>query len=642
MARKLRGFERVLGAPALFAVAYGEIASSLYFALGIVAAQALGLTPLVLLLTGALFFVVSLSYAEGTAALPETGGAATFVRRAFNDLAGFVTGWALFLDFLIVMALSALFVPHYLGATIRAPSLERSPWDAIIGCSIIVAIAAVRIGRRTRLHAGSFAVALLDLVVQGVLVVLGLAFILSPHTLTAGFGFATGQHWSDLAFALPLAMLAYTGLETVANLAEEAREPGRTLPRSLFSAIGLVVVVTVAIAAIGLSAYPATGGSTELGSRWLEAPLVGIAVAFEGTLPGPVVDVLRVAVGISGILILVAAATTSISGITRLTHSLAEHGALPREFARLERRALVSSEAILIASGLAIALILVSEIIRSGDPTFLASLYSFGVLIAFTAAQLAVIRLRVTEPELERPFRARPNVRIRGVDVPVPALVGAPLTFFVWILALATHPGARYAGPVWLAIGLVVFVVVRRSQHRGLLEHVKPVEELPPGMDVRRILVPMKVGDIGEEMVATAIALAKERGAAVEALTVVRVPRKYSLEGPLPEDVAQRVDASLEEARVLGEEQGVEVNTEVVRARSIGHAIVEEARARDVDLIVLGSAPRWRRQSRFFSPTVDFVLRRAPCEVLVVAFPDGVFETESPLAGTRDDAITAR
>ena len=642
MARKLRGFERVLGAPALFAVAYGEIASSLYFALGIVAAQALGLTPLVLLLTGALFFVVSLSYAEGTAALPETGGAATFVRRAFNDLAGFVTGWALFLDFLIVMALSALFVPHYLGATIRAPSLERSPWDAIIGCSIIVAIAAVRIGRRTRLHAGSFAVALLDLVVQGVLVVLGLAFILSPHTLTAGFGFATGQHWSDLAFALPLAMLAYTGLETVANLAEEAREPGRTLPRSLFSAIGLVVVVTVAIAAIGLSAYPATGGSTELGNRWLEAPLVGIAVAFEGTLPGPVVDVLRVAVGISGILILVAAATTSISGITRLTHSLAEHGALPREFARLERRALVSSEAILIASGLAIALILVSEIIRSGDPTFLASLYSFGVLIAFTAAQLAVIRLRVTEPELERPFRARPNVRIRGVDVPVPALVGAPLTFFVWILALATHPGARYAGPVWLAIGLVVFVVVRRSQHRGLLEHVKPVEELPPGMDVRRILVPMKVGDIGEEMVATAIALAKERGATVEALTVVRVPRKYSLEGPLPEDVAQRVDASLEEARVLGEEQGVEVNTEVVRARSIGHAIVEEARARDVDLIVLGSAPRWRRQSRFFSPTVDFVLRRAPCEVLVVAFPDGVFETESPLAGTRDDAITAR
>src|SRR5262249_27068919 len=160
------------------------------------------------------------------------------------------------------MALSALFVPHYLGAALSAPSLRQSPWDAIIGCGVIVIIATVRLVRRTRLHAGSLAVAVLDLVVQGVLVILGVAFLLSPPTLPAGFGFATDQHWSALAFALPLAMLAYTGLETAANLAQEAREPGRTLPRSLFSAIGLVVVVTVAIAAIGLSAYPATGGST--------------------------------------------------------------------------------------------------------------------------------------------------------------------------------------------------------------------------------------------------------------------------------------------------------------------------------------------------------------------------------------------
>ena len=260
MARKLRGFERVLDAPSLFAVAYGEIASSLYVALGIVAAQALGLTPLVLLLTGVLFLIVSLSYAEGTAALPETGGAATFVRRAFNDLAGFVTGWALFLDFLIVMALSALFMPHYLGAAISAPSLRDAPWDALIGCLVIAAIAAVRLARRTRLHTGALAVAILDLVVQGMLVLLGAAFLLSPETLREGLGFASGQEWGDLAFALPLAMLAYTGLETAANLAEEAREPGRTLPRSLFSAIGLVVLVTVLIAAIGMSAYPAAGG----------------------------------------------------------------------------------------------------------------------------------------------------------------------------------------------------------------------------------------------------------------------------------------------------------------------------------------------------------------------------------------------
>ena len=626
MARKLRGFERVLDAPALFAVAYGEIASSLYFALGIVVAAALGFSPLVLLLTGALFFVVALSYAEGTAALPETGGAATFVRRAFNDLAGFVTGWVLFLDFLIVMALSALFAPHYVAEAIGVESLREAPWDALAGGALIAGIAAVRILRHTRLHAGSLVIALADLVVQGLLVVLGAAFLLSPERLTEGLDFATGQEWRDLAFALPLAMLAYTGLETVANLAEEAREPGRALPRSLFSAIGLVVLVTVLIAAIGLSAYPSSGGASALGDEWLEAPLVGIAVAFEGSLPSALVDVLRVLVAISGALILVAAATTSVTGITRLAHSLAEHGSLPRRLGRLERRAFVSRETILIAAGLAISLIAVTELAADGDPGFLAAFYSFGVLIAFTAAQLAVIRLRATEPELTRPFRARPNVAIRGVEVPWPALVGAPLTLAIWVLALATHDGARYAGPLWLLFGLVVFALVRRSRRRGLLEHVDAVRELPPGAEFRRILVPMKLGDIGEEMVATAIALAKDGAAEIEAITVVRVPRRFELEGELPADVAARVDASLEEARLLGEDHGVEVSTGVVRARSIGHAIVEEAARRNADLIVLGSSPRWRRQSRFFSPTVDFVLRNAPCEVLVVAFPDGVFE----------------
>jgi APA family basic amino acid/polyamine antiporter len=627
MARKVRGFERVLDVPSLFAVAYGEIASSLYIALGIVAGEALGLTPLVLLLTGGLFLVVSLSYAEGTAAIPETGGAATFVRRAFNDLAGFITGWALFLDFLIVMALSALFVPHYLGAAFSAPSLRDSPWDALIGCGVITVVAVVRLVRHTRLHAGALAIAILDLLVQAMLVLLGIAFLLSPHTLVDGLGFASNQDWGDLAFALPLAMLAYTGLETVANLAEEAREPGRTLPRSLFTAIGLVVLVTVLIAAVGMSAYPAKDGTTALGDKWLEAPLVGVAAAFDGSLPSFLVDVLRGAIGISGVLILVGAATTSVSGITRLTYSLAEHGQLPREFARLERRALVSSEAIVIAAGLAVALILVTEFGADGDPTFLAGIYSFGVLIAFTAAQLAVIQLRVREPELKRPFRAGPDIRLGAARVPLPALVGAPLTFGIWILALTTHSGARYAGTLWLAVGLVVFVGVRRVQRHGLLEHVEPLEELPPGVDFQRILVPMKMGDIGEEMVATAIALAKDSGAEVEAVTVVRVPRRFPLEGPLPPDVAERVRTSLEEARMLGIDHGVEVRTRVVRARSIGHAILEEAKARDADLIVVGSSPRWRRQSRFFSPTVDFVLRRAPCEVLVVAFPEGVFET---------------
>ena len=191
MARKVRGFERVLDAPALFAIAYGEIGSSIYVALGIVAASALGLTPVVLAATGLVFCLVALSYAEGTAALPETGGAATFTRRAYNDLVGFVTGWALFLDYLIVIALSALFLPHYVGAALEVDSLRDRPWDVVVAVSAIAVIGMVRLARRTRLHRPALVVALLDLLVQSLIVLLGLALVFSPSTLVDGLFLAT-------------------------------------------------------------------------------------------------------------------------------------------------------------------------------------------------------------------------------------------------------------------------------------------------------------------------------------------------------------------------------------------------------------------------------------------------------------------
>ena len=194
---------------------------------------------------------------------------------------------------------------------------------------------------------------------------------------------------------------------------------------------------------------------------------------------------------------------------------------------------------------------------------------------------------------------------------------------------MVTHPGARYAGPAWLLGGVAVYLFVRWYEEHGVFEDVEPITSLPPGAEFTRVLVPMKLGDIGEEMVATAVALAKERDATIEAIFVVRVPREFPLEGPLPPDVAERARLSLDEARALGEDNGVDVETATVAARSIGHAIVDEASGRGADLIVLGSSPRWRRQSRFFSPTVDHVLRHAPCQVLVVAFPEGVFEDDA-------------
>ncbi|MGH3079686.1 MAG: APC family permease, partial [Gaiellaceae bacterium] len=419
MARKLPGLQRVLDVPSLAAVAYGEIASSLYFALGVVAIYALGFTPWVLLGVGVLFLLVSLSYAEGTTAIPEPGGAATFVRRAFNDPAGFLTGWALILDYLIVMALAGLFVPHYVGHAVGWEELTDEPWDTVLGVVVILGTAAFRLTRRTSLYRTAILIAGFAFASHLLLVVLGFAFLFSPNALTEGVDLGTSPTWNDIAFALPLAMLAYTGLETVANLAAETREPGRTLPRSLFAGIGLVVAVSFAIGLIAISAYP---GGRALGTEWLRAPIMGLTAALDDQLPAAVADVLRVAIGLTGALVLVTAVTTSISGAGRIAYAMGRREMLPHTLGTLNRRTLISPAAIVGAAFIASTLLVIGHFIPTEAVRFLAGLFSFGVLLAFTAAQLAVIRLRIREPELTRPFRARPEITIRGYRLPLPAL----------------------------------------------------------------------------------------------------------------------------------------------------------------------------------------------------------------------------
>jgi basic amino acid/polyamine antiporter, APA family len=637
VAKKITGLSRVLGAGPIASVAYGEIGCSIYIALGIVALYALGLTPWVLLGVGLLFMLVALSYAEGTAALPEPGGGATFVRRAFNDVAGFVTGWALFLDYLIVIALAALFVPHYVGTAVGWEAIQDEPWDVVAGIGVIIGLAIVRLFRRAQLYQAAVFIAVLAFVSHLILIVLGAVLLLSAEGLGSGMELGTAPTWYALFFSVALATLAYTGLETVANLAAEAREPGRTLPRSLFVGIGAVVAVSVAIAAIGISAYPAHadpsgpgGYASDLGTAWIHAPIVGIAEAFGNDLPVWAVDALSMFLGVTGAIILVATVSTSLSGSGRLAYSMGQRAMLPRAFGRLNPRTLIAPASIATGAAVAIAL-LIAGTFAGSEVRFLASLYSFGALFAFTAAQLAVIRLRFTEPDLARPFRVPGNVRVRGVPVPLAALVGVPLTFALWIAALATHDAARIAGPAWLVAGLMLFVAVRRAEHEPLTEHVEPAKaDLVPEVEgvYESILVPVKLGPIGEEMLATAIRLAEERGCAVRALHVIRIPLDLPMDAELA-DEEKRAEASLADAKLLASEHGVEIEGEVIRARSIGEAIVERASQNGVDLILMGSAPRWRRQSRFFSPTVDYVLRKAPSEVMVVTYPQGVLEDYS-------------
>jgi APA family basic amino acid/polyamine antiporter len=384
---------------------------------------------------------------------------------------------------------------------------------------------------------------------------------------------------------------------------------------------------------VGIAAFPAVAGprsvTTLLGQDWLRAPLVGIVAALEGHLPHALFLVLPRLIGLTGAGILVAAATTSISGIGRVVYTLGRHQMLPHVFGTFGRRSTLPPAAILGAAAVSSTLVIVAASVGS-ELKFLASLYSFGVLITFTIAQAAVVRLRFTAPDLERPFLVPVNVRLRGRLVPVAPLVGIPLTAALWVVALSTHQAARIGGPAWLVLGAVLYVAVRRRRGAGLLEHVEaPIADLVPAIEgeYEHILVPVKIGPIGEEMLATAIKLAEERGGRIHALHVIRVPLDLPLEARMLEQ-EERASASLIDAKRLAAEHGVTIEGSTVRSRAIGEAIVETAREIGADLILLGSAPRWRRQSRFFSPTVDWVLRHAPCEVMVIAYPQGVLDEE--------------
>jgi nucleotide-binding universal stress UspA family protein len=215
--------------------------------------------------------------------------------------------------------------------------------------------------------------------------------------------------------------------------------------------------------------------------------------------------------------------------------------------------------------------------------------------------------------------------------VPIAALVGAPITLAIWVAAIATHAAARVAGPLWVVFGIVVYTSSRLVAHERVLGRVTlSVGDLVPDLEgtYKRILVPMKLGLIGEEVFGVALRLAEERKCSVLALHVIRVPLDLPLDAELI-DAEEQAEASLAEARLIAAEQGIPIEVRILRSRAIGETVVKEATEHDVDLIVMGSSPRWRRQARFFSPTVEFVLRKAPCEVMVIAYPQGVLEEEA-------------
>jgi basic amino acid/polyamine antiporter, APA family len=615
--RREQKLDRVLGAPALFSTVYGNVGSSIYYALGVTAVFALGLTPLVFLIAGVIFAATALTYAEGTVRYPEAGGSSSFARHAFDELVSFVAAWAQMLNYIITISISAFFVPHYLS--IFWEPLRENPWDIIGGAIVIVLLVGLNIvGIREAASLNIF-LAVVDFATQLLLVLLGFFLVFSPSILVENVNLGTSPTWSDFLLAIPVGMIAYTGIETVSNLAEEARDPARNVPRAYLLTAVAVFAIYLTLPAIALSALPVVDGETLLGLPADEGGYAGdpvLGVVDNLGVSGTLLDVLRVYVGILAATILLIATNAGVIGASRITYAMSGYRQLPEVFRRLHPTFKTPWISLAFFAGFISILTLLP-----GQIDFLGTMYSFGAMLSFAIAHISVIALRYKRRDEELVFRGRPNLRLGGVDWPLFAFLGALGTGLAWIVVVWQTPDTRYAGLGWLALGFLAYALYRKRVVRaGLRETVRaPLVVLGLTVEYRTILVPVLRTVESEEALVAAARLASERRATIAVLHIIEVP----LDQHLDTDLREREEAAyeiLDEAEALLESYGVDVVSRVDRARSAGPAIVEEATRREAEVVILG-APRAkvRGSKPIFGRTVDYVLRHAPTRVAVIA-----------------------
>jgi APA family basic amino acid/polyamine antiporter len=608
----------------LFATVYGNVGSSIYYALGVTAVFALGLTPLVFLIAGLIFAATTMTYAEGTVRYPEAGGSSSFARHAFNEVASFGAAWAQMLNYVITISISAFFVPHYL-AIFWGP-LRTNPWDVIVGAAVIAVLVILNVLGIREAARLNVTLAVIDFATQLLLVLIGFVLIFSPHTLTANVHFGIAPSWGDFLLAIPVGMIAYTAIETVSNLAEEARDPARNVPRAYLMTVIAVWAIFFTLPAIALSALPVVrsvdGDFTTLLALTPEEggfqndPVLGLVENMG--IHGALLDILRVYVGVLAATILFIATNAGVIGASRITYAMATYRQLPDVFRRVHPRFRTPWVSLVVFAGIvSIATLL------PGKVSFLGTMYSFGAMLSFTIAHASLIVLRARKRDEELVFRGRPNLRFRGVDWPLFAFIGGLATGLAWLVVVVQTPSTRYAGLGWLAVGFVIYVVYRRFVvKRGLRETVRaPALVLGPSLtiDYRTVVVPVVRTGESEEALVAAARLAAERGASVAVVTVIEVPLSLPIDAEL-EDEQDDAETLLDDAQALVESYGVRAVTRLRRARRAGQAIVEEARQRGAELVVLG-APRRAvgGRRRLFGGTVDYVLRESPCRVLIAA-----------------------
>jgi APA family basic amino acid/polyamine antiporter len=626
---------RGLGSPALFGIVQGFVAASLYFGVGVVAQRALGLTWLVFLAGIFLFALVVVSYMEGASLHQERGGATVIARYAFNELWSFVAGWAICLDYLILIALTAFTVADY-AAIFWAPLAHGVP-EFLVGAAVIAYVAYTNArGTSPRRYERAVFLVLADLLLQLVIVARGLALLFDPEVLTHPASVGGAGSLKDLVWAFPLVLVAFSGIDASSGLAGQVVVGRRGLRRLLAVRFVAALIPYVGIALLASATLPVERGSEGGPASWAEAPVLGIVADFsQPWLREP----LRYLVALSAIAILIAACHAAMLGLSRLGYSLATNRQIPSLVGYLHPRR--STPVVIIGIGALLAVLLLVP----ADLQFLLGISAFGATLAFTLVCAGVCRLRWKEPDRDRPYRVPLNVRIGRGSLPLPSALGAVVSAAAFVAVVALHGGGRWVGLGWMALGIGIYVVYRTSEGKPLTRRITVPERAltreAPEAEYGSILVPVFGEALDDDIVQTAGRLAAdeneddgEGGAVIEAVWIFEVPMALPLDTRVPDEELRRARKALARAKAVGEEyEGVEVATAVVRARRTGEAIVHEARRRGVEAIVLAAEEPTRLRGglrlggkqglrdTFVGETTRYVVQKAPCRVILTAPP---------------------
>jgi basic amino acid/polyamine antiporter, APA family len=606
-----RGLERVLGTGALFSTAYGNVGSSIYYALGLVAIFALGMTPVVFLIAGLIFACTAATYTEATTMFPEAGGSSSFARRAFNEFWSFFAAWGQMLNYIITVAISAFFVPHYLG--VFWEPLGESPADIVGGILVIGLLVGLNVVGVKESAGLNVFLALADFVTQLALVVVGVVLVFSPETLVDNVDFGTAPTLGDFLIAIPVGMVAYTGIETISNMAEEARDYGKTIPRAMAGVVVAVFAIYAFLPAVALSAMPVENGETALAlpkeeGGYADDPILGVVANID---LGPLQGAAEVYVGVLAATILFIATNAGMIGVSRLTYSMGQYRQLPERLRALHPRFRTPYVAISVFGLVACLTIL------PGQADFLGTIYAFGAMLSFTIAHLAVIALRIKQPDRERPYRGPGTLRVLGRELPLFAVVGGLGTASSWVVVTALNFETLVAGTIWLALGVTIYVLYRRHQGLSLTETHKVVLPKPAvehEVEYESVLVAFEDAQYSPEAVATAVRLAARRRRGIHVLVTITVPPNVPIDAHTPEREA-RAASVIDSARVLGGRR-VTGHWEKVRPGQAGRRIIEEAKETRARAVVMSLPPR-RTGMSLFGRTLETVLAERPCRVII-------------------------